>query len=948
MTTTPVICNEKYGYVVAAPETVAEEVEVVGAEHVLIHVNNEPVSSSFVKNDHHSPRLLIRVTFKNMTFDLDVSLNTGLLSSTYKEFYIRNNTVHRWHSNQTETFCYYIGNVLDRPSTSSVALSTCSGVKPCNETKRDENTKRYDRGFFSVDGQTYHITPIYLNGSTSQVTSYKISRDVDYPKEKKFCGVSEMTEKLKESLQMNGVHPRFKRQSAPTSSMSDKLIMELYICNDYARVIINYCSLQYKLSSFSRSMVFQSTKEIVNAANLLFQTVGMYVVLVGTEIWEDKDQITVDADSNLTLKNYQSYSFLTLQTRAKFDVTFLISKVNFNGAVLGYAPVSSMCSSTNSNGIMTAIGTNVGVSGAILAHEMGHNLGLSHDSDSCFCDTKDVTCIMYSQASTQRPSRSFSSCSKDQLAVSLTKKGLDICLKNIPDTIFDSVPVCGNGFVESGETCDCGRATNQFCNNDCCNATTCQLIKTAQCASGGCCNVDKCTLKSLGTVCRGPKDPICDLPEYCDGSSFLCPLDVFTHEGVPCKASNMDGYCSSGQCHNHLSQCQILFGPAAATSDASCYKQNTRGDINGFCDYKPSTTDSGKFTYSACDDQNLFDYGTSVENPGMVPSGSVCGSNKMCKNRRCMDVSEVMNMSPCPACVQGVGGAKVGLIVGLIIFFLILIAIIALCIYDYKHKKFFINTMSTVCRKISSKVQPAAAPLKYNNNLKRPTIEHKGRENIAYVSDASIIPTRNNKPTKPPPPKFNNNNNYDTNTYQGLDEREIPYANYMELNAGGLMNSYVSTPTSSYPPSNAFQPHQPPQKPAWLPQQLQQQQTLAGTGANDFKTPLRRAPSRPTYQPSNPTPANARPTNLPIKPVTEPTKPVKPSTNAPTRPANLAQPKVPPSSAKPKTFADNNNNDQNNNNKNNNNNNNNNRTSGNGKTKATVKNLKNIFENAMP
>lgn len=52
-------------------------------------------------------------------------------------------------------------------------------------------------------------------------------------------------------------------------------------------------------------------------------------------------------------------------------------------------------------------------------------------------------------------------------------------------SLFDS-PVCGNGFVEPGEQCDCG--LKEKCNNPCCNATTCMLYANATCATGECCD----------------------------------------------------------------------------------------------------------------------------------------------------------------------------------------------------------------------------------------------------------------------------------------------------------------------------------------------------------------------------------------------------------------------------------------------------------------------------
>ncbi|XP_042073931.1 zinc metalloproteinase-disintegrin-like EoMP06 [Haplochromis burtoni] len=114
---------------------------------------------------------------------------------------------------------------------------------------------------------------------------------------------------------------------------------------------------------------------------------------------------------------------------------------------------------------------------------MGHNLGMDHD-DSSGCLCSDDSCIMAAALSWKTP-RSFSSCSSSNYEKYLTSRSPS-CLLDKPDYKSVVAPaVCGNGFKEEGEQCDCGSV--QECTNPCCNAITCTLKEGSQCAEGECC-----------------------------------------------------------------------------------------------------------------------------------------------------------------------------------------------------------------------------------------------------------------------------------------------------------------------------------------------------------------------------------------------------------------------------------------------------------------------------
>ena len=299
---------------------------------------------------------------------------------------------------------------------------------------------------------------------------------------------------------------------------------------------------------------------------------------------------------------------------------------------------------------------------------LGHNFGMEHDAEECECP--EEKCIMSPSSSEMKPSF-WSSCSHQYLALAF-EHGMDYCLRNKPVSLFQG-PVCGNGFVEPGEQCDCG--LKEHCDNPCCNPETCNLVSYATCATGACCDFETCQPKEAGSTCRRA-DHECDLPEYCDGENEFCPNDVFKVDGTSCRVGQ--AFCYKGACRTHSDQCKLLWGPTGKQSDYKCYEQNKKGTRHGNCGYNRMNR-----SYIRCLDEDvrcgmlhcthlnerlefgmesvailshsfinsggkiipcrtaLVDLGINEIDPGLAPEGAKCDTDKLCVDKKCIPISSL-------------------------------------------------------------------------------------------------------------------------------------------------------------------------------------------------------------------------------------------------------------------------------------------------------------------
>ncbi|NWH16186.1 ADAM8 protein, partial [Grus americana] len=385
-------------------------------------------------------------------------------------------------------------------------------------------------------------------------------------------------------------------------------------------------------------------KEIVNHVDKLYQPLRLRVALIGLEVWSHKDKIVVSPNPEVTLDNFLHWREAELLRRKPHDNAQLITGIDFHGTTVGLAKKLVMCT-RDSGGVNQDHSTNPIGAASTMAHEMGHNLGMSHDEDvaGCHCPVPkaDGGCVMAASVGLVYP-KLFSHCSEQDMWQFLGDPRTS-CLLNVPraDELYGG-PVCGNQFVERGEQCDCG--TPEECSDRCCNATTCQLREGAECARGDCCQ--DCKVKAAGVLCRASKND-CDLPEHCTGLSAECPEDVFQENGIPCQ--NGDGYCYNGACPSHGEQCRALWGagsgsPSLPTPYPTCWVMDVKcGTLLCLSDNASPVLGGGSYSLFfgrfkckaviASNDANDV-----VAKLRLVPTGAKCGEEMVCYAGRCQNL----------------------------------------------------------------------------------------------------------------------------------------------------------------------------------------------------------------------------------------------------------------------------------------------------------------------
>lgn len=485
-----------------------------------------------------------RVLFINMT------MNTLMMSARPKLIYFGENGTLIEEDDPDD--CVYYQGYEKSASNKSSTISACSnGLE----------------GIITLNDKRLLVEPSTQNSAMKQVENrfmygphlLKESRLKSYDKYKLDFVKLEDGEKI---------GTRFRRENP--SHLTDTKYIQMYFVNDNRE----FTWLGSRVENNMKRM-----KQIANLMDSFYYPYNIRAILLGVEVWNDYDKMSVDLSSSATLTNFMRYRNDKILPRLDHDCSLFITRLDFTGATIGLAPMNGMCHPQHSANINQDTGTDFSLVAGTMTHEMGHNLGMDHDADSCPCSAGYGRCFMAPYAQDPIPT-TFSDCSTNDLTRYL-KGDMARCLMNVPDldgALYLDGSKCGNNKLDEGEECDCGLPG--WCKSPCCDPSTCKYTSGSQCDRGGCCK--NCKIQHKGSVCRIATDG-CDIEEKCDGVSTECPENLYLQDGRDCKAHNQEGYCKGGRCWSHNSQCQYGWGGQTTQADGACYDLNVRGDKYGNC-----------------------------------------------------------------------------------------------------------------------------------------------------------------------------------------------------------------------------------------------------------------------------------------------------------------------------------------------------------------------------
>ncbi len=235
--------------------------------------------------------------------------------------------------------------------------------------------------------------------------------------------------------------------------------------------------------------------------------------------------------------------------------------------------------------------------------------------------------------------------SRDELALD------DIVISAMPST-------CGNGMMDTGETCDTG-ALNGTTPCGCTRACALAAMGTTCAPSGGmpCDAPDTCDgagacvprIAAAGVSCRASTG-LCDPAETCDGTALTCPTDVISPSTTTCRPAIAGGCDVADTCNGTTGACPDVLAPNGTSCDDTIACNGADSCMAGACVHAgaPDCSDTNACTTDSCVEAAVMCMHVPVAN--CCTDATDCDDHDACTTNGCTHAGGVCTYDPIADC----------------------------------------------------------------------------------------------------------------------------------------------------------------------------------------------------------------------------------------------------------------------------------------------------------
>ncbi|XP_068937505.1 disintegrin and metalloproteinase domain-containing protein 1b-like [Petaurus breviceps papuanus] len=245
--------------------------------------------------------------------------------------------------------CHYDG-YIEGELGSIVSVSTCSGL----------------RGIMTIQKTVYGIEPI----ETSRQFEHILYR-MDGPLHSSCRMAAEEDQRFRSSVQ--------KQRKEEKETLETEALNYMWSHTKYVEMFVVVDNRRFQMWNSNVTRTVQVVVDALAHVNTYSQGIHVKVVLVGLEIWTERDQVRIAGDLREVLHNFNQWRQEKLVGRAKHDVAHLI--VGYEpGEAMGEAFLNGACVSELAAAVDSFYHEDPALFALLMVHELGHNLAVHLDA----------------------------------------------------------------------------------------------------------------------------------------------------------------------------------------------------------------------------------------------------------------------------------------------------------------------------------------------------------------------------------------------------------------------------------------------------------------------------------------------------------------------------------------------------------------------------------------